>query len=49
MTGQILFIFGIKEFIRNRALPGEYEHSRYKNRGASDGLQDTNGNLPQNG
>jgi hypothetical protein len=37
----ILFIFVISDFMRYKSVPGEYEHSSFKNRGLSDVFQDT--------
>jgi hypothetical protein len=38
---QILFIFGIWEFMHTKSVPGECEHSSSKNRDPSDGPQST--------
>jgi hypothetical protein len=40
-VARILFIFGIQEFVHHRSVPSKYEHSNSKNRGPSDGPQNT--------
>jgi hypothetical protein len=47
-VGQILFVFGIYEFIRHRSTLGEYGQSSFKNRGSSDAPL-PNGSFLENG
>jgi ABC-type uncharacterized transport system substrate-binding protein len=48
MVGQILFVFGIQEFIHHRAVPNESEHSSTNIRGPSDKPRIQNGNFLKN-